>query len=105
MNSMTNRKINQNINRSIKKTTTINNTLIKIMEVKTIITITETNKTMAVMIRTMESMVKNLILLIITTTIKIIWMNMPTIITTSKSMLTQLTMTKTIKATTKDILS
>jgi len=105
MNSMTNRKINQNINRSIKKTTTINNTLIKIMEVKTIITITETNKTMAVMIRTMESMVKNLILLIITTTIKIIWMNTPTIITTSKSMLTQLTMTKTIKATTKDILS
>jgi len=105
MNSMKNRKINQNINRSIKKTTTINNTLIKIMEVKTIITITETNKTMAVMIRTMESMVKNLILLIITTTIKIIWMNTPTIITTSKSMLTQLTMTKTIKATTKDILS
>ena len=105
MNSMTNRKINQNINRSIKKTTTINNTLIKIMEVKTIIIITETNKTMAVMIRTMESMVKNLILLIITTTIKIIWMNTPTIITTSKSMLTQLTMTKTIKATTKDILS
>ena len=105
MNSMTNRKINQNINSSIKKTTTINNTLIKIMEVKTIITITETNKTMAVMNRTMESMVKNLILLIITTTIKIIWMNTPTIITTSKSMLTQLTMTKTIKATTKDILS
>jgi len=75
------------------------------MEVKTIIIITETNKTMAVMIRTMETMVKNLILQIITTTIKIIWMNTPTIITTSKSMLTQLTMTKTIKATTKDILS